>query len=135
MVFDVYLCRTLAREDLLNRNTSVNLNIVKGFFLMISQFSSQNKERQAVEVIDNVLNQILGQEATQIIYKYLESNYLIQKHEIVEKLDSFNCALEEYLGAGATIIKKIIMQSLEIRVPEENKYFDLVEPPRRLQSA
>ena len=102
---------------------------------MISQFSSQNKERQTVEIIDNVLNRILGQEATQIIYKYLESNYLIQKHEIVEKLDSFNGALEEYLGAGATIIKKVIMQSLEIRLPEENKYFDLVEPPRRLESA
>src|SRR3989337_20332 len=135
MVFDVYLCRTLAREDLLNRNTSVNLNIVKGFFLMISQFASQNKERQAVEVIDNVLNQILGQEATQIIYKYLESTYHIQKHEIIEKLDFFNCALEEYLGAGATIIEKIIMQSLEIRVPKENKYFDLVEPPKRIESA
>jgi len=102
---------------------------------MISQFSPQNKERQTVEVIDNILNQILGQEATQIIYKYLESNYLIQKHEIVEKLDSFNGALQQYLGAGATIIKKVIMQSLEIRVPEENKYFDLVEPPRRLESA
>ena len=102
---------------------------------MISQFSPQNKERQTVEVIDNILNQILGQEATQIIYKYLESNYLIQKHEIVEKLYSFNGALQQYLGAGAAIIKKVIMQSLEIRVPEENKYFDLVEPPRRLESA
>jgi len=102
---------------------------------MISQFSSQNKQRQTLKVIDNVLNQILGQEATQIIYKYLESNYLIQKHEIVEKLDSFNFALEEYLGTGAAIIKKVIMQSLEIRLPEENKYFDLVDPPRRLESA
>jgi hypothetical protein len=102
---------------------------------MISKFSSQNKERQTVEVIDKVLNRIVGQEATQIIYKYLESNYLIQKHEIVEKLDSFNSALEEYLGAGATIIKKVIMQSLEIRLPEENKYFDLLKPPRRLESA
>ena len=95
----------------------------------------QNKQYQTLQVIDNVLNQILGQEATQIIYKYLESTYHIQKHEIIEKLDSFNCALEEYLGAGATIIEKIIMQSLEIRVPKENKYFDLVEPPKRLESA
>jgi hypothetical protein len=133
MVFDLYLCCTLTREDLLNRNTSLNLSTTWGF-LMSLQFSSQNKQYQTLQVIDNVLNQILGQEATQIIYKYLESTYHIQKHEIIEKLDSFNCALEEYLGAGATIIEKVIMQSLEIRVPEENKYFDLVKPPRRLES-
>jgi hypothetical protein len=71
----------------------------------------QNKQYQT-QVVDNVLNQILGQKATQIIYKYLESNYLIQKHEIVEKLDSFNNALEEYLGTGAAVIEKVIMQSL-----------------------
>jgi hypothetical protein len=96
---------------------------------MTSLPASRNKQCQTVKVIDDVLNQILGQKATQLLYKYLESKYLIQKHEIAEKLDSFNCALEDYLGAGATIIEKVIMQNLEVRAPEENKHFDLVEPP------
>jgi hypothetical protein len=96
---------------------------------MTSLSSSRNKQCQTAQVIDDVLNRILGQEATQLLYKYLESKYLIQKHEIAEKLDSFNCALENYLGAGAIIIEKVIMQNLEVRAPEENKHLHLVEPP------
>jgi hypothetical protein len=102
---------------------------------MTSLSSSRNKQCQTVKVIDDVLNQILGREATQLLYKCLECNYRIQKDEIAEKLDSFNCALEDYLGAGAAIIENMIIQSLETRLPEENKRVYLVEPPRMLKSA
>jgi len=63
--------------------------------------------------VDKVLNQILGQKATEIIYEYLENKHSIQRHEIAQKLDSFNGALEEYLGSGAVIIQKVIFENLE----------------------
>lgn len=65
------------------------------------------------KLIDRLLNQILGQEATQIIYSHLESNHSIHRHEIAQKLDSFNGALEEYLGSGAFVIEKAILENLE----------------------
>jgi regulator of sigma D len=71
------------------------------------------------QLIDRLLNQILGHEAAQIIYSYLESNHSIQRHEIAQKLNSFNEALEGYLGSGAFVIEKAILASLE-----ENKDID-----------
>jgi len=79
------------------------------------------------KAVDNVLNQILGQEAARVLYDGLESNYRIRKNEIALKLDAFNRALEEYFGAGASVIERMIMESLE---PEENRSFDFAE--RRL---
>lgn len=72
------------------------------------------------KVIDDVLNQIFGQEGTQIIYKYLENNHSIQRHELAQKIDSFNCALREYLGTGALVVEKVILENLEPRSLEEN---------------
>ena len=79
------------------------------------------------KVIDGVLNQIFGQEAVQIIYDYLEKNYYIQRHEIAEKFDSFNYALREYLGTGASVIEKVILENFELYWFEQNKGFDFAE--------
>jgi len=88
---------------------------------MTLQASLQNRQSETPnEVIDKILNQTLGREATQVIYYYLENNNFIQRHEIVEKLDSFNEALETYLGAGAAVIEKLILENLELRRLEEN---------------
>jgi len=88
---------------------------------MTAQVSLQKKQSETPnKLIDTILNQTLGREATQIIYYYLENRHLIQKHEIVEKLDSFNRALEEYIGSGAEVIEKLILENLETRRLEEN---------------
>jgi len=99
----------------------------------MSQSPSKRSEKLN-KVVDKVLNQILGQEATQIIYNYLENNHRIQKHEIAKKLDSFNHALEEYLGTGAVVIKKVIEENLEIG-ELENKGADFSEPHKILKLA
>lgn len=64
------------------------------------------------QFIDRLLNQIFGQEAAQIIYSHLERNHSIRRHEIAQKLDSFNGALEKYLGSGAFVIEKAILENL-----------------------
>jgi len=89
---------------------------------------SRNKRGEKVnKVVDKVLNHILGHEAAQIIYDYLENNYSIQRNEIVKKLDSFNHALEECLGTGAMAIEKAITENLELQRLEENRDFDFVD--------
>jgi len=100
------------------------------------QTPSQNKQSETLDkIIDRVLNQILGQEATHIIYNYLENNYSIQRHEIAEKLDSFNQALENYLGSGAVVIEKVILKNLELGGVEEIKDLDLAERQRLMKLA
>jgi hypothetical protein len=94
---------------------------------MTQSLSQNERSEQLNKVVDKVLNQILGQEAAQILYKYVENNQHIQKHEIAEKLDSFNHALKEYLGAGAVVIEKIIQQNLELGGLDENKGIDFSE--------
>jgi len=82
---------------------------------MTTKSLSQNRSSGNLnKIVDKVLNQILGPEATQIIYDYLENNHSIQRHEIGKKLDSFNHALEEYLGTGAVVIEKVIQENLEL---------------------
>jgi len=96
--------------------------------LKTTKAPSENKRVETLnQVVDSVLNQILGLEATQIIYEYLENKYFIQRHEIAEKLDSFNRALEEYLGTGAVVIKRVILQNLELCGLDENKDADFSE--------
>jgi len=98
--------------------------------------SSENKRVETLnQVVDSVLNQILGQEATQIIYEYLENKYFIQRHEIAEKLDSFNRALGEYLGTGAVVIEKVILQNLELCGLNENRDADFSERPKIVRLA
>jgi len=93
---------------------------------MTQKSPSQNKRSEKLnKVVDKVLNQILGQEATQIIYDYLENNHSIQKHEIAKKLDSFNHALEAFLGTGAIVIEKAIQENLDVDFSEQPKIFKL----------
>jgi len=102
--------------------------------LLIQRSHSQNRQGEKLnKVIDEVLNQILGQEATQIIYEYLENNHCIQRHEIAQKLDSFNHALKQYLGTGAVIIEKVIQENLELNSLEKNQGFEFWEQHKILR--
>jgi len=123
------LCCTFTREDLLNRNTLAYFDQDReDSVLKTIKAPLENKRVETLnQIVDSVLNQILGQESTQIIYEYLENKYFIQRHEIAEKLDSFNRALEEYLGTGAVVIKRVILQNLELCGLDENKDADFSE--------
>jgi len=97
---------------------------------------SQNKPDETLnKVVDWVLNQIFGQVAAQIIYYYLENKHSIKRHEIAEKFDSFNRALEEYLGIGAMVVEKVILENLELRGFEEKSGIDFTERQRLLKLA
>jgi len=99
------------------------------------QVTSEKRSEKLNKVIDGVLKQILGQEAAQIIYQYLENKHSIQRNEIAQKMDAFNNALEAYLGTGATVIEKVILENLEFLGLEENKDVDFSERQKMLKLA
>lgn len=64
------------------------------------------------QAIDTVLRKIFGDEATLLIYKYLENYYSLRQDEIVEKIDVFADGIEEFLMSGAYSIKMKILEDL-----------------------
>lgn len=110
----VYLCCTLRRKGLLNRNTRLLLPKPKEADKMTLQLTvkkTDKYEEMLNKAVDKTLNRVFGSTAAHIIYTHLENNYSIKKNEIAEKLESFSQALQEYLNTGATVVEKEILES------------------------
>lgn len=87
---------------------------------------SENRQAEIFNhAIEKMLNQILGQDATEILYEYLESNYFVHRYEVAEKFEAFNRALEQYLGTGAAVLERLIVQNLELIEQNANENVDL----------
>ncbi|NWF87115.1 hypothetical protein HXY32_04830 [Candidatus Bathyarchaeota archaeon] len=70
------------------------------------------KEDKISRIINKVLNQIFGAEATHLIYRHLESKYALRRDEIAEKIDVFAVGLEEFLRSGAYVIERKILEDI-----------------------
>jgi hypothetical protein len=73
---------------------------------------ANKKEDKISKIIDRVLKQVFGEEATFLIYRHLEKTYGVQPHEISEKIDVFAKGLEEFLSTGAYVIEKKILEDI-----------------------
>jgi hypothetical protein len=70
------------------------------------------KEARITKIIDKVLRQVFGAEATRLIYQHLERNYSLKQDEIVDKIELFAKGLEEFLRSGAYVIERKILEDL-----------------------
>jgi hypothetical protein len=70
------------------------------------------KDDKISKVIDRVLTQIFGKEATLLIYKHLERNYSVKRDEIGEKLELFAKGLEDFCKSGAYVIEGKILEDI-----------------------
>jgi hypothetical protein len=64
------------------------------------------------KIIDRVLKQVFGQEATMLIYSHLERCYALKPDEIAERIDIFAQGLEEFLRSGAYVIERKILDDI-----------------------
>jgi hypothetical protein len=87
------------------------------------------KEDKISKIIDRVLTQIFGKEASIMIYKHLEHNYSIKRNEVGEKLDLFAQGLENFLKSGAYVIEKKILEDIWSSYGEMHRL--QVEKPKR----
>ena len=87
------------------------------------------KDDKVARVIDRVLNQIFGKEASSLIYKHLERNYSIKRNEVGEKLELFAEGLENFLKSGAYVIERKILDDIWSSYGEVRRL--QVEKPRR----
>jgi hypothetical protein len=70
------------------------------------------KEDKVSKIIERVLTQIFGKEATHLIYKHLERKYSVRRNEVSEKLELFAEGLEDFLKSGAYIIERKILEDV-----------------------
>ena len=82
-------------------------------------------------VIDAVLNRVLGRQATETFYVHLENTHSIQRRNIGNELNSFSTALREYFGAGAGVIEQVLHRNMEFAELEAE--LDLAEKSRILK--
>lgn len=78
----------------------------------ITETTPQTCNNIVSKVIDRVLRQVFGEEATRIIYRYLEDKYSVRCNEIGEKIELFAKGLEEFLKSGAYIIEQKILEDI-----------------------
>jgi hypothetical protein len=71
-----------------------------------------NEDDRISKIIDRVLRQVFGEEATHLIYKHLESKYSLKSNEVSEKIDAFARGLEEFLSSGAYVIERKILEDI-----------------------
>ena len=74
--------------------------------------TNKQKEDKISKIVDRVLKQVFGEEATSLIYKHLEKNHGVKPNEISEKIDVFAKGLEEFLSSGAYVIEKKILEDI-----------------------
>jgi hypothetical protein len=70
------------------------------------------REDKIFKIIDSVLKQVFGEEATRFIYKYLEQCYALHQNDFSEKIDVFAKGLEECLSSGAFVVENKILEDL-----------------------
>jgi hypothetical protein len=71
-----------------------------------------NKNDAVLGIIDKVLNQVFGKEATILIYRHLEHNYSLKRSEISDKIELFAQGLEDFLRSGAYVIERKILEDI-----------------------
>jgi hypothetical protein len=73
---------------------------------------TRSKNDAVLGIIDKVLNQVFGKEATMLIYRHLEHNYSLKRSDISEHIDLFAHGLEDFLRSGACVIERKILEDI-----------------------
>jgi len=78
----------------------------------LTQQINNKREDKISKIIDKVLRQVFGEEATYLIYKHLENNYSLKRDEVAEKIELFAQGLEDFLRSGAHVIERKILEDI-----------------------
>jgi hypothetical protein len=73
---------------------------------------ANQKEDKISKIINSVLRQVFGEEATLLIYRYLEAKYSLRPDEVSDKIELFAKGLEEFLRSGAFVVERRILDDI-----------------------
>ena len=72
----------------------------------------REKNDKIFQIIDKVLKQVFGEEATLFIYTYLEQHYSLRQSDFSKRIDVFAKGLEDCLSSGAFAIESKILDDI-----------------------
>ncbi len=72
----------------------------------------REKNDKIFQIIDKVLKQVFGEEATLFIYKYLEQQYSLRQSDFSKRIDVFAKGLEDCLSSGAFAVESKILDDI-----------------------
>jgi len=78
----------------------------------INEEVSGDGEDKILKIVDRVLKGVFGEEATRLIYRYLESKHSLKQENIGKKIDVFAKGLEEFLNSGAYVVERKILEDI-----------------------
>jgi len=90
--------------------------------------------RVLLSVIDESLNQILGENSTRFIYSFLEKHNL-RKEDIPDNLEELHYVLKKIFDLGAYVIEKVIIEKLYSRRSPDKKIEIKYESPEQFNLA
>ncbi|MCJ7429792.1 hypothetical protein MUO83_01075 [Candidatus Bathyarchaeota archaeon] len=107
----------------------------------IIQQATNKSDAKIERIIDRVLRQVFGEEATLLIYRHLESNYSLKKEEVADRIEIFAAGLEDFLRSGAYVIEQKILEDIyssygllrRIELERERDEFDFVSQIKSLR--
>jgi hypothetical protein len=94
----------------------------------------REKNDKIFQIIDKVLKQVFGEEATLFIYKYLEQHYSLCQSDFSKRIDVFAKGLEDCLSSGAFAIENKILDDISAIYGSFNK-IDFERKPERYDFA
>jgi hypothetical protein len=107
----------------------------------IIQQATNKSDAKIERIIDRVLRQVFGEEATLLIYRHLENNYSLKKEEVADRIETFAAGLEDFLRSGAYVIEQKILEDIyssygllrRIELERERDEFDFVSQIKSLR--
>jgi len=99
--------------------------------------SMEEFERILLETIDESMVQVFGETSTRVICDYLKINHGLRKEDIPENLEIFSSSLEKMFGFGATLLEKIVLKKLYMKLGlkyEEKEGYKFLDYIKELKS-
>jgi len=92
--------------------------------------TDQKNNDKIFQIIDKVLKQVFGEDATYFIYRYLEQHYSLCQSDFSRKIDVFAKGLEGCLSSGAFAIENKILDDISAVYGSFNKIDREITPER-----
>jgi hypothetical protein len=78
----------------------------------ILQERGLKEDERISRIVCRVMRQVFGEEATHLIFKYLEHNYSLKEDQVAKRIDVFAKGLEEFLNSGAYVVERKILEDI-----------------------
>ena len=80
-------------------------------------YTSSKFDEIFIEAIDHTFSALIGENAKQAFFSFLDKKYKLSKEEIPVKIGDFVDGLEQIFGASASLLELETMKNLKKNVP------------------